>query len=214
MTNFNCCWELYNKILLLTLECSVSLSWKEINFIYTPIPQWDYTSINKQLSRLLTFQKHRCISCHRAGGFFARWNLLFAESCLLFPCNPQAQSYHELSNCKLLTSQKFASFLRTRKIAENVLTLNGRKWQLRHIWRLQLSSKGDLSPSHNLRLDGKLPVCKRVTFQTTSPQTGPIKQDKHQRSQEITEKNRRMIDFVKTTQNQSKRAKSCLRCSY
>ena len=119
MTNFNCCWELYNKILLLTLECSVSLSRKEINFIYTPIPQWDYTSINKQLSRLLTFQKHRCISCHRAGGFFARWNLLFAESCLLFPCNPQEQSYHELSNCKLLTSQKFASFLRTRKIAEN-----------------------------------------------------------------------------------------------
>ena len=129
MTNFNYCWELYNKILLLTLECSVSLSRKEINFIYTPIPQWDYTSINKQLSRPLTFQKHRCISCHRAGGFFARSNLLFAESCLLFPCNPQAQSYHELSNCKLLTSQKFASFLRTRKIAENVLTLNGRKWQ-------------------------------------------------------------------------------------
>ena len=212
MTNFNCCWELYNKILLLTLECSVSLSRKEINFIYTPIPQWDYTSINKQLSRPLTFQKHRCISCHRAEGFFARSNLLFAESCLLFPCNPQAQSYHELSNCKLLTSQKFTSFLRTRKSPKNknVLTLNGRKWQLRHIWRLQLSSKSDLSPSHNLRLEGQLPVWKRVTFQTT----GPIKQDKHQRSQEITEKNRRMIDLVKTTQNQSKRAKSCLRCSY
>lgn len=173
--------------LLLTLECSVILSGKEINFIYTPIPKWDYTSISKQLSRLLTFQKHRCISCHRAGGFFARSNLLFAESCLLFPCNPQAQSYHELSNCKLLTSQKFASFLRTRKIAQNVLTLNGRKlWQLRHIWRLQLSSKSDLSPSHNLRC--RAPPCYGVIFQTTGrAQTGPIKQDRHQRSQEITE---------------------------
>lgn len=119
MTNFNCCWELYNKILLLTLECSVRLSKSETLIVkIVVIPKWDYTSINKQLSRLLTSQKHRCISCHRAGGFFARSNPLFVESCLLFPCNPQAQSYHELSNCKLLTSQKFASLLRTRKIAE------------------------------------------------------------------------------------------------
>ena len=63
--------------------------------------------------------------------------------------------------------------------------------------------KSDLFPSHNPRHEGRLQVDykalfgKRVTFQTTGSQTGPIKQEKHQRSQEITEKNRRMIDLVK-----------------